>query len=100
MTEHHEVWTVPNYLQLQWRSWSDENDDQFAVFNTLSGETHCLNFTAWLILQRLEERPSTADALAAEMRAAIPDAEADVHPRITSLLKEFDEMGLIAPVRL
>lgn len=97
MTEKSETWTVPSYLQLQWHSWGDE---QFAVFNTLSGETHCMNLTAALLLQHLEERPATVDSLVAEIRDALPDgADAAALEQVESLIEEFDQIGLIAPVR-
>jgi PqqD family protein of HPr-rel-A system len=99
MTETSDRWTVPSYLQLRWHCWADE---QFAVFNTLSGETHCLNWTAALFLQLLEERPATPEALVAEIRKALPD-DAEIvalSQMVESLIEEFDKVGLIAPVRL
>lgn len=100
MTEHVELWMVPARSQLQWHSWGDAADAQFVVFNPSSGETHCLNFVAALILQYLEERPYSVDALAAEIRKAIPEGtEAGALVNFAGLLQEFDEIGLIAPVR-
>lgn len=97
MTKKSETWTVPSYLRLQWHSWGDE---QFAVFNTLSGETHCMNSTAALLLQHLEERPATIDGLVAEIRNALPDgADLAALDQIAGLIEEFDQIGLIAPVR-
>jgi len=99
MSEKLQIWKVPDYLQLQWHSWGDAGSEEFVVFNTLSGETHCVNFTTALVLQYLEERPASADVLAAEIRnAVLDDASVKALDHIAELLAEFDQVGLVTAV--
>jgi PqqD family protein of HPr-rel-A system len=100
MPDNQKIWTVPDYLQLRWHSWGEAEDAQFVVFNSFSGETHCLNFTAALALEYLEAHAANADTLCAAIRQALPaGAETDALQQIAELLSEFDQVGLIAPVR-
>ena len=99
MGNEHKIWSVPDYLQLRWRSWGEAENEEFIVFNSFSGETHCLNFTAALVLQHLNEHAASADVLCAAIRGALPpDGNSDALREIDELLREFDQVGLIAPV--
>lgn len=100
MPNDQKIWTVPDYLQLRWHSWGEAEDAEFIVFNSFSGETHCLNFTAALVLEYLETHAAGADTLCAAIRQALPaGAETDALRQIENLLGEFDQIGLIAAVR-
>ena len=99
MAKEHVRWMVPDYLELYWHSWGDGANEEFVVFNNFSGETHCLNFTAALVLQYLEEHAVSADAVAAAIQKVLPaDANVKAFRQIRDLLEEFDQVGLIAPV--
>jgi PqqD family protein of HPr-rel-A system len=99
MTENSQIWKVPDYLQLLWHSWSDAGSEEFVVFNTFSGETHCVNFTAALVLQYLEGRAASADVLTAEIWKAVPDdVSVKALDHIAELLAEFDQVGLVTAV--
>jgi len=99
MANEHQIWRVPDYLQLRWQSWGEAENTQFVVFNCFSGETHCLNLTAGLVLQYLETEGASAAALSAAIRRALPaGANADALRQIPDLLHEFDQVGLIASV--
>lgn len=101
MTGNAELWAVPEWLQLRWHSWGDGENEQFVVFNALSGETHCLNLMTALVLQRLQECPASAATLAAELREELPgDADKQILEGLEGLLKELDRVGLIALVRV
>jgi PqqD family protein of HPr-rel-A system len=88
------VWTVPPENSLAWRVWNDE----FLVYNSASGQTHHLNFLAGEALRSLEAEPGSAHALVCRLARQFEIAE-DSPPlqMIDGLIREFDELGLIAP---
>jgi PqqD family protein of HPr-rel-A system len=87
------VWTVPSGNLLAWLVW----DDEFLVYNNASGQTHHLNFLAGEALRSLEAEPGSASDLVRRMADQFEIAE-DSPPlqMIDRLIREFDELGLIA----
>jgi PqqD family protein of HPr-rel-A system len=88
------VWRVPPGNSLSWRVW----DDEFLVYNTASGQTHHLNFLAGEVLRSLEAEPGSVNEVVRRLANQFEIAE-DSAPlqMIDSLIREFDELGLIAP---
>ena len=88
------VWAVPAGNMLAWRVW----DDEFLVYNAASGQTHHLNLLAGEALRSLEAEPGSARALVCRLAHQFEIAE-DSPPfqKIDDLIREFDELGLIAP---
>jgi PqqD family protein of HPr-rel-A system len=88
------VWTVPVGNLLVWRVW----DDEFLVYNTASGQTHHLNLLAGEALRSLEAEPGSASDLVCRLADQFEIA-VDSPPlrTIDRLIREFDELGLIAP---
>jgi len=88
------VWTVPAGNMLSWRVW----DDEFLVYNTASGYTHHLNFLAGEALRSLEAEPASASELVCRLADQFEIAR-DSPPlqMIDRLIRELDELGLIAP---
>jgi PqqD family protein of HPr-rel-A system len=88
------VWAVPDPNILAWRIWNDE----FLVYNIASGQTHHLNFLAGEALRSLEAEPARARDLIRRLADQFEIAE-DSPPlqMIDQLIREFDELGLIAP---
>ena len=88
------VWRVPRENMLAWRVW----DDEFLVYNTASGQTHHLNFLAGEALRSLEAEPGSASELVRRLADQFEIAE-DIPPlqMIDRLIRELDELGLIAP---
>ena len=88
------VWMVPVGNLLVWRVW----DDEFLVYNTASGQTHHLNLLAGEALRSLEAEPGSASDLVCRLAAQFEIA-VDSPPlrTIDRLIREFDELGLIAP---
>jgi PqqD family protein of HPr-rel-A system len=88
------VWTVPVGNLLVWRAW----DDEFLVYNTASGQTHHLNLLAGEALRSLEAEPGSASDLVCRLADQFEIA-VDSPPlrTIDRLIREFDELGLIAP---
>lgn len=88
------VWRVPPENLLAWRVW----DNEFLVYNTASGQTHHLNLLAGEALRSLEAEPGSARALVCRLADQFEIAE-DSPPlqMIEDLIRQFDELGLIAP---
>ena len=87
-------WAVPDENALTWRIW----DDDFLVYNAASGETHYLNLLAGEALRSLETEAAHARELARRLADQFEIAE-DSPPlkMIDRLIRELDELGLIAP---
>lgn len=77
---------------LQLRFW----DDEFVVYNSLSGDTHLLGSIAAQILLRLQQAPSNTTALT-ESLAPLPHAEMDDELvfQIERILADLDTLALI-----
>ncbi len=59
---------------LKWRSWNDE----FVVYNDLTGDTHRLDAVAARVLQELSRHPATLDEVVSRLSADLgvePDDE-------------------------
>ena len=87
-------WAVPGENVLVWRAW----DNEFLVYNTASGQTHHLNLLAGEALRSLEAEGARTDELICRLSGQLEIAE-DSPPMqmIGRLIREFDELGLIAP---
>jgi PqqD family protein of HPr-rel-A system len=87
-------WSVPKGNELAWRIW----DDEFLVYNTASGQTHHLNLLAGEALRSLEAEPARTNELVRRLASQFEIAE-DSAPlqTIDRLIRELDELGLIAP---
>jgi PqqD family protein of HPr-rel-A system len=85
-------WRVISSSALHFRSW----DDDFIVYNGLSGDTHLLGSTAAQILLKLQQAPSTAIALS-ESIAPLMQAEMDNELvfHIENILADLDTLALI-----
>jgi PqqD family protein of HPr-rel-A system len=79
---------IPGQL-LEYRCW----DDQFVLYNNLSGDTHLLGAAAIGILSELKQRPASAASLAAALGAA---SEADT-AALASLLAQLRTLHLVEP---
>jgi PqqD family protein of HPr-rel-A system len=88
------VWRVPLRNMFCWRVW----DDEFLVYNTASGQTHHLNFLAGEALRSLEAEPGSASELVCRLADQFEIAQ-DSPPlqTIDRLIRDLDELGLIAP---
>ncbi len=87
-------WYIAAPNRFAWHSWEDD----FLVYDRLSGQTHLLNLLAAAILRRLEEAPATAQEIGDELRQELAAEGADALGEIPTLLSTFDELGLIAPL--
>jgi PqqD family protein of HPr-rel-A system len=85
-------WRVISDSALHFRFWEDE----FVVYNSLSGDTHLLGTTAAQILLKLQQAPSNATSLS-ESLAPLLHAEMDdeLVIQIEQILADLDTLALI-----
>jgi PqqD family protein of HPr-rel-A system len=85
-------WRLMSDQALQFRSW----DDEFVVFNSLSGDTHLLGSTAAQILLKLQQAPSNT-AVLTESLATLLHAEMDneLVIQVEQILVDLDTLALI-----
>ena len=87
-------WAVPEANALAWRIW----DDEFLVYSAASGETHHLNLLAGEALRSLEAEAAQGRELAHRLADLFEIAEDhSLLQMIDRLIRELDELGLIAP---
>lgn len=94
---------------MQWRALPDPAlhvrswDDEFVVYNSLSGDTHLLGSAAAHILLKLQQAPSDAivlaESLAPQLQAGM-EMENELVDQITRLLEDLHTLALVEPIRL
>jgi PqqD family protein of HPr-rel-A system len=86
------MWRVISGQQLVCRSW----DDEFVLYNNLSGDTHLLDSDAVDLLMALRAAPATAPKLAEALGADAADpATADA---VAALLRDLAGLHLVETV--
>ncbi len=80
---------------LRWQEW----DDEFVVYNPVSGDTHFLDYLSAQGLKRLQKRAMSmeqlVDDLADSLTIGAHDALGDY---VSRLVSELVELGLVYPV--
>lgn len=95
-------WRALSDLALHFRSW----DDEFVVYNSLSGDTHLLGSAAAQVLLKLQQAPSDAVALAESLtpqfqaRMEMEKMDKELVDQITRLLEDLHTLALVEPIRL
>jgi PqqD family protein of HPr-rel-A system len=79
---------VPEDCRLEWREWGAFH----VVFNPASGDTHLLNALAAFVLTTLERKAATLE----ELERLVSDSGAPAGD-VEALVRELDELGLVAP---
>jgi PqqD family protein of HPr-rel-A system len=80
---------------LRRRHWQDE----YVLYNDLSGDTHLLPDSSVELLLALQQAPASADALTARLRAVFEDDAADIDAAaIDALLAELARLALVEPL--
>lgn len=88
---------------MKWRLISDQAlhlcgwDDEFVVYNNLSGDTHLLGSAAAQILLKLQHAPSDAihlaESLASSLQVEVMDES--LAPQLTHILADLNALALI-----
>jgi len=83
---------------LHWEQWGE----QYALYNSLSGETHLLPEFSARVLQQLSVHPRTAADLAGSLEKTVTgaDNDYDLVEYVTQLLVQLQAEGLTEKVRL
>lgn len=84
------IWRAIPGQALRHREWNDE----FIVYNNLSGDTHLLDGSAMLLLRAVAAEPDTAAALAQRLRGALKLDQQEVD-EIPAMLDELAALSLI-----
>jgi len=92
MMDSNMKWRLISDHVLHFRFW----DDEFVVYNSLSGDTHLLDSTAAQILLKLQQAPLNSTTLA-ESLAPLLHAEMDDEfvVQIEHILADLDTLALI-----
>lgn len=85
------VWCVPPKQTLQYRHW----DDEYVLYNDLSGNTHLLGETAIVLLQALRRQAATRDTLVALLLEEFEADRADIEAEIDELLPQMQRLALV-----
>ena len=86
------VWSRPSGGELCWESW----DDQHAVFDSLSGETHLLHDLTARMLRNLDEHGNTPGELAGAICLELGEpCDAVFVEDIARLMQQLEAVGLV-----
>lgn len=77
---------------LKFRCW----DDEFVIYNSLSGDTHLMSWVAAQILLKLLQAPSNTSTLIESLSHELPTETDDALAfQIESILADLDKLALI-----
>ena len=86
------VWTSLAYDRFQWEKWGE----QYAIFDSFSGETHLLPFLTAHMLQALARRECSTRHLVERLRAMFDDSgDERIIQVINQQLKQLQALGLV-----
>lgn len=88
------IWRAIPGQGLHHREW----DDQFIVYNNLSGDTHLLGAGPMQLLRAVAAEPGDAATVAARLRNALGLDQQEVD-EIPAMLEDLAALSLIEPVR-
>lgn len=89
------MWRVIPGQELHYREWEDE----FVLYNNLSGDTHLLGFGAIHILLTLKQSDADDNALIESMCECLDaDRDEEIESQVNSLLRDLGVLALIERV--
>ncbi|MFC5552267.1 HPr-rel-A system PqqD family peptide chaperone [Massilia aerilata] len=86
-----EIWRLRPGQTLQYRHW----DDEYVLYNDLSGDTHLLDDAAIEILLFLKNDPAPLPVLAAVLQSAFDIDDTELYEEIGILLERLKHLYLI-----
>jgi PqqD family protein of HPr-rel-A system len=90
-----EHWRLAPGQRLRRRQWQDE----YVLYNDLSGDTHMLPDSTVELLLALQRAPASAESLAGRLRAVFEDDAAAIDAAaIEALLAELAPLALVEPL--
>jgi PqqD family protein of HPr-rel-A system len=89
------MWRIIPGQELHYREW----DEEFVLFNNLSGDTHLLGISAIYLLQALQGRAAECSELADSLCASLEiERDADVEDDVRNLLHDLQSQYLVETV--
>jgi PqqD family protein of HPr-rel-A system len=89
------LWCISPGQQLAARGW----DDEFVLYNDLSGDTHLLDGDSMALLAHLQQAPASVATLVATFADGLdPDDAAALPETIATLLAQLAGLFLIEPL--
>jgi PqqD family protein of HPr-rel-A system len=86
------MWRVIPGQELYYREWNDE----FVVYNNLSGDTHLLGISAIVLLNTLKERAANEDLLVTSLCDSLQlDHDAEVEQQVANVLESLKSLSLV-----
>lgn len=85
------MWKLTSGQLLEHRGW----DDEFVIYNSLSGDTHLLGAAAMQILLLLKDGAGADAALLQTLRASCADGEPILEDELGVLLDELKSLSLV-----
>lgn len=87
-----QLWQVAPGQQLASWGW----DEEFVLYNNLSGDTHLLDADSVELLALLQHAPASIDALAAQLTDGVaPDDAAALPDTLATLLAQLKKLYLV-----
>lgn len=86
------MWRVIPGQELHYREW----DDEFVLYNNLSGDTHLLGVSAIHLLHALQSSAGNGGDLTAALCASLEMEQSDeVESDVQTLLKDLQSLSLV-----
>lgn len=87
-----ELWQIAPGQKLASWGW----DDEFVLYNNLSGDTHLLDSDSMALLASLQRAPASVDALVAQLSDGVePDDLAVLPETMATLLAQLKKLYLV-----
>lgn len=87
-----ELWQIASGQKLAAWGW----DDEFVLYNNLSGDTHLLDADSMALLASLQRAPASLDALVAQLSVGVePDDLAALPETMATLLAQLKKLYLV-----
>jgi PqqD family protein of HPr-rel-A system len=89
------MWQIIPGQDLHYREW----DDEFVLYNNLSGDTHLLGISAICLLRALQTGPTSDDALTTSLCNSFDmERDGEVEKEVHTLLENLQSLSLIETV--
>lgn len=89
------MWRIIPGQELHYREW----DEEFVLFNDLSGDTHLLGISAIQLLQVLQQSAAGDDALTDSLCASLEiERDGEVEDQVRQLLNDLQSLHLVEMV--
>lgn len=88
------MWRIAPGQQLAARGWEDE----FVLFNNLSGDTHLLDADSMALLEQLQLAPASIDALTVAFGSdLLPEDIVELPATLATMLDQLTSLNLVEP---